>query len=111
VPASASSSTPAQDVDRALQHYHTDIEHFRQMVLRALSSLRADLDKNDTPLDTTAAKSAVSKSGDKTATVPAAPDEVPSSRKSKTKKSEPNNTWPAPEDEEEVETINFAKKS
>ncbi len=111
VPASASSSTPAQDVDRALQHYHTDIEHFRQMVLRALSSLRADLDKNDTPLDTTAAKSAVAKSGDKTATVPAAPDEVPSSRKSKTKKSEPNNTWPALEDEEEVETINFAKKS
>ncbi len=111
VPASASSSTPAQDVDRALQHYHTDIEHFRLMVLRALSSLRADLDKNDTPLDTTAAKSAVSKSGDKTATVPAAPDEVPSSRKSKPKKSEPNNTWPAPEDEEEVETINFAKKS
>ena len=111
VPASASSSTPAQDVDRALQHYHTDIEHFRQMVLRALSSLRADLDKNDTPLDTTAAKSAVSKSGDKTATVPAALDEVPSSRKSKPKKSEPNNTWPAPEDEEEVETINFAKKS
>jgi len=111
VPASASSSTPAQDVDRALQHYHTDIEHFRQMVLRALSSLRADLDKNDTPLDTTAAKSAVSKSGDKTATVPAALDEVPSSRKSKPKKSEPNNTWPALEDEEEVETINFAKKS
>jgi len=111
VPASASSSTPAQDVDRALQHYHTDIEHFRQMVLRALSSLRADLDKNDTPLDTAAAKSAVSKSGDKTATVPAALDEVPSSRKSKPKKSEPNNTWPAPEDEEEVETINFAKKS
>jgi len=109
VPAPASS--PAQDADRALQHYHTDIEHFRQMVLRALSSLRADLDKNDTPLDTTAAKSAVSKSGDKTATVPAALDEVPSSRKSKPKKSEPNNTWPALEDEEEVETINFAKKS
>ncbi len=111
MPASASSSTPAQDADRALQHYHTDIEHFRQMVLRALSSLRDELVKNDTPLDATAVKSAIVKSGNKTAAVPAAPEDMPSSRKNKPKKSEPNNPWPAQEDEEEVETINFAKKS
>jgi len=111
VSATSSSSTPEQDADRALQHYHTDIEHFRQMVLRALSSLRADLVKNDTPLETTAAKSAMADIGKKAATAPAAPEETPSPRKNKPKKSETFNAWPAPEDEEEVETINIGKKS
>ncbi|MHB8118819.1 MAG: RPA family protein [Methanothrix sp.] len=111
VPASSSSSTPAQDTDRALQHYHTDIEHFRQMVLRALSSLKTELAKSDMPPETKTAKSAIAESEKKPATAPAEPEEVPASRKSKPKKSEPNNTWPAPEDEEEVETINFGKKS
>jgi len=111
VPATSSSSTPEQDADRALQHYHTDIEHFRQMVLRALTSLKADLVKNDTPLETTAAKSAMADIGKKAATTPAAPEETPSPRKNKPKKSETFNAWPAPEDEEEVETINIGKKS
>lgn len=116
VPASSStsSSTPAQDTDRALQHYHTDIEHFRKMVLRALSSLKADLAESDMPQETRTAKSAIAESEKKPAATPAEPEkpeEMPSSRKSKPKKSEPNNTWPAPEDEEEVETINFGKKS
>ena len=62
VPASSSSSTPAQDTDRALQHYHTDIEHFRQMVLRALSSLKAELAKSDMPPETKTAKSAIAES-------------------------------------------------
>jgi RPA family protein len=110
VPASSSSSTPEQDNDRALQHYHTDIEHFRQMVLRALSSLKVDLAKSDTIPETTTAKSATIESGGRP-TAPAAPEEVPSSRKSKPKKSEPNNTWPEAENEDEVETINFGKKS
>jgi RPA family protein len=111
VPASSSSSTPAQDTDRAMQHYHPDIEHFRQMVLRALSSLKEELVKSDIPSETTSAKSATIESGKKVATTPAAPDEMPSSRKSRPKKSEPNSTWPEPENEEEVETINFGKKS
>ena len=111
VPASSSSSTPAQDADRALQHYHTDIEHFRQMVLRALSSLKADLAKSDMPPETKTAKSAIAESEKKPATTPAEPEEVPASRKSKPKKSESFNDWPEPENEEEVETINFGKKS
>jgi hypothetical protein len=111
VPASSSSSTPAQDTDRAMQHYHTDIEHFRQMVLRALSSLKADLAKSELPAETRTAKSAIAEGEKKPTTTPAEPEGVPSSRKSKPKKSEPNNTWPAPENEEEVETINFGKKS
>ena len=111
VPASSSSSTPEQDNERALQHYHTDIEHFRQMVLRALSSLKADLAKSDTLPETKTAKSATIESEKKPAATPAEPEDVPSSRKSKPKKSEPNNTWPEAENEDEVETINFGKKS
>lgn len=111
VPASSSSSTPEQDNDRALQHYHTDIEHFRQMVLRALSSLKADLAKSDTLPETKTAKSATIESEKKPAATPAEPEDVPSSRKSKPKKSEPNNNWPEVENEDEVETINFGKKS
>jgi RPA family protein len=107
----ASSSTPAQDTDRALQHYHTDIEHFLQMVLRALSSLKADLAKSDMPPETKTTKSAIAESEKKPATTPVEPQEVPASRKSKPKKSEPFNAWPEPENDEEVETINFGKKS
>jgi uncharacterized protein len=111
VPVSSSSSTPAQDTDRALQHYHPDIEHFRQMVLRALSSLRADLFKNDIPSETTTAKSAIAQDVKKPAIAGAEPEEMPVSRKGKPKKSESFNAWPAPEDEEEVETINLGKKN
>ncbi|MCK9440842.1 MAG: hypothetical protein M0Q13_05420 [Methanothrix sp.] len=110
VPASSSSSTPAQDTDRALQHYHTDIEHFRQMVLRALSSLKEELVKSDIPSERTTAKSAIAESGGRPA-APAEPVVMPSSRKSKPKKSESLNAWPEAEDEDEVETINFGKKS
>ena len=31
------------DVDRAKQHYNTDIKQYRKMVIRALNSLRSDL--------------------------------------------------------------------
>ncbi len=36
-------SSPDQDAQRSLEHYHTDVEHYRQMVIRALTSLQADL--------------------------------------------------------------------
>lgn len=34
---------PSMDVDRAMQHYNTDIKQYRTMVIRALNSLRSDL--------------------------------------------------------------------
>jgi hypothetical protein len=114
VPASFTSSTPAQDADRALQHYHTDIGHFREMVLRALTSLRAELVKSNENSETIAAKSAIAQGAKKAAaapTAPAAPEEMPPSRKGKPKKSEPFNAWPQSEDEDEVETINIGKKN
>jgi RPA family protein len=110
VPVSSSSSTPAQDADRALQHYHTDIGHFREMVLRALTSLRAELVKSDANSETIAVKSAIAQ-GAKKAAAAAPAEEMPPSRKSKPKKSEPFNAWPQSEDEDEVETINIGKKS
>jgi hypothetical protein len=69
--------------------------------------LKADLAKSDMTPETRTAKSAIAESEKK----PAVAAAEPSSRKGKPKKSEPNNTWPAPENEEEVETINFGKKS
>jgi RPA family protein len=115
VPVSSSSSTPAQDADRALQHYHTDLVHFREMVLRALTSLRAELAKSDANSESTASKSAIAQGAKKAAaaapTAPVAPEEMPTSRKSKPKKSGPFNAWPQSEDEDEVETINIGKKS
>jgi len=112
VPVSSSSSSPAQDADRALQHYHTDIGHFREMVLRALTSLRAELVKSDANSETIAVKSAIAQGAKKAAAASqAAPEEMPPSRKSKPKKSEPFNAWPQSEDEDEVETINIGKKS
>ena len=106
-------STPAQDAERALQHYHTDIEHFRQMVLRALLSLRADLTKGGVSPEKKAGRSAGAE-GDAPAAGPAvtAGAEAPAaSRKSKPRKSESLDVWPQPDGEEEVETINFGKKS
>jgi RPA family protein len=106
-------STPAQDAERALQHYHTDIEHFRQMVLRALLSLRADLTKGGVSPEKKAVRSATAE-GDAPAAGPAvtAGAEAPAaSRKSKPRKSESLDVWPQPDGEEEVETINFSKKS
>jgi RPA family protein len=104
-------SSPAQDASRALQHYSTDIEHFRQMVLRALSSLKADLAKSDMSPEPKPAKSDIAESKSKPAPIAAAPEEIPAPQKSKPKKSESLNAWPEEENDEEVETINFGKKS
>jgi RPA family protein len=38
-----SAPSPVQDFQRALEHYQTDIEQYRQMVIRALTSLRTEL--------------------------------------------------------------------
>lgn len=41
--ADRTASLSLTDANKARQHYATDIKHYRQMVLRALSSIRADL--------------------------------------------------------------------
>lgn len=107
---SAPASTVAQDAERAVQHYHTDIDHFRQMVLRALSSLKADLSKAVSgpmamPLDKNPAEM------DEKSFVKGASDEATAPKKSKPKKSESLSAWPEAESGDDVETINIGKKN
>src|SRR5512137_2318401 len=62
------------DAERAMQHYHTEIEHFSQMVSRALSSLKADLMGSTNALKATPAKSAPAEAERKSSATP--PEEV-----------------------------------
>jgi len=104
---------PAQDAQRALEHYKTDIEHYRQMVIRALSSLQADLvegqgtvraKRPDKPSEENAAAVAVKQD-------PEAGKTAPVSRKARPKKDESLDAWPAVEGDDEVESIHIGKKS
>ena len=106
------SSTPLPDAERALEHYHTDIEHYRQMILRALSSLKAELAKNGAAPETKIEGRAVPESESQPAApLKADPEAMPAPKKGKGKKTESLNAWPETENDEEVETINFGKKS
>lgn len=109
VPAAAASS-PAQDAERAVQHYHTDIDHFRQMVLRALTSLKSDLSRGISVPEVKSTEMNPARSEDKSGAERVSGD-VPAPRKSKPKKSESLSAWPEAESDDEVETINIAKKS
>jgi RPA family protein len=106
------SSTPLPDAERALEHYHTDIGHYRQMILRALSSLKAEPAKNGAAPETKIEGRSVPESESQpAATLKADPEAMPAPKKGKGKKTESLNAWPETENDEEVETINFGKKS
>jgi len=101
------SSSAAMDAERAMQHYHTDIEHFRQMTIRALSALKSDLSGG-----------AFAEEARPVNAAPVWPEAEPvgkedspaSSRKGGNKKAA-SPGWPASDDLEEIETINIKKKS
>jgi len=99
-------SSPVQDAKRALEHYHTDIEHYRWMLIRALSSLRSDLAGSEKAAKiTTGAKfgSEIEQGLDK--------EEKPAAKKSKSKKIGSLSEWPGQDNADEVETFNLSKKS
>jgi RPA family protein len=106
-------ASQAMDADRALQHYNTDIGQYKQMVIRALNSLRADLLKNE---GAAPAKAQAASSGSKEKsevmetgapkTVQAAKPEV--SKKVRPKSKGSLSDWPQAED---VETVDLARKS
>lgn len=98
-----SSSSPVQDAQRAMEHYHTDIERYKQMVIRALSSLRADLAESGTQM---VAESAVKPKIEQLQEI-----EKPVAKRSRSKKSESLNGWPEQEGDEEVETYHIGRKS
>ena len=106
MPAEASSSA-AMDAERAMQHYHTDIEHFRQMTIRALSALKADLlggafAEEARPVNTAPVWPEAQ---------PAGKDDSPASSRKGGSKKAASPDWPASDDQEEIETINIKKKS
>ena len=106
MPAEASSSA-AMDAERAMQHYHVDIEHFRQMTIRALSALKSDLSggafaEEARPVNAAPVWPEAEPAGKE--------DSPASSRKGGNKKAA-SPGWPASDDVEEIETINIKKKS
>lgn len=101
------SSSAAMDAERAMQHYHTDIEHFRQMTIRALSALKADLlggafAEEARPVNTAPVWPEAQ---------PAGKDDSPASSRKGGSKKAASPDWPASDDQEEIETINIKKKS
>ena len=110
-------TTDQQDVARALEHYHTDIERYRRMVLRALTSLKADLSKSSAPGEE---RDAVRAAGDALKSAPdplARPAEAEGEegrqppKRGRPKKGGSLDSWPEAGDEDEVETFNLGKKS
>ncbi|HOU70147.1 MAG TPA: hypothetical protein PLK88_01995 [Methanothrix sp.] len=101
-------SSAALDAERAMQHYQTDIDHFRQMAIRSLSVLKADL-----------LGGAVAEESRPVNIAPVWPEAQPgkqedlaaSSRKGGIKKAPSSGGWPDSESDEEIETINIRKKS
>lgn len=109
-------ASPAQDAQRALEHYHTDIDHYKQMVIRALTSLQEDLSSDRAPtanVDATPANSPEVKVEPEIGIeVPSAAEKAaPAAKKSRSKKSESLNAWPEQDSEDEVETFHIGKKS
>jgi len=109
-------ASPAQDAQRALEHYHTDIDHYRQMVIRALTSLQEDLSLERAPtanVDAALANSpevkVESEIGIEASS--AAEKAAPAAKKSRSKKSESLNAWPEQDGEDDVETFHIGKKS
>jgi uncharacterized protein len=101
----------ALDAERAMQHYHTDIEHFRQMVLRALSSLKADLTKGiiTGPQSTVANGDRAEEETRQSFGTDQDRGAVPG--KGRPKKSGSLEGWPETDKEEDIETFNISKKS
>jgi uncharacterized protein len=109
-------TSPVQDAQRALEHYRTDVDHYKQMVIRALTSLGEDLATGRSPA-ANAATVPVNRPESKVESEagteePQAAEKVPqAAKRPRTKKSESLNAWPEQDVEDEVETFHIGKKS
>jgi hypothetical protein len=107
----ARDSSPAVlDAERAMQHYQTDIEHFRQMAIRALSTLKADLSGGTIADESALVKGIPVQAGGKSVGKELEETDAPP-RKGSIKKVGSLGGWPASDSDEEIETINIRKKS
>ena len=108
-------TTDQQDAARALEHYHTDIERYRRMVLRALTSLKADLSKSSAPGEEKgairAAEDALKSAPSPLARPAEGEEEKQPPKRGRPKKGGSLDSWPEAGDEDEVETFNLGKKS
>ena len=98
------------DSERAMQHYQTDIEHFRQMAIRALSTLKADLSGSTIADESALVKGVPVQAGGKSVGKELEETDAPP-RKGSIKKVGSLGGWPASDSDEEIETINIRKKS
>lgn len=106
----APAAVPDVDAGKALEHYHTDIAHYRKMVVRALTSLRDDLSGSTVVAETAKAEVKAEAKAALPADAAEPPKSKPEGRRAKPKASRASlDAWP--EQEEEVETFNFSKKS
>lgn len=120
---------PAMDVDRAKQHYNTDITQYRKMVIRALNSLRSYLGQGPETMPLEAAKfnasgtsvvepenpkpdDAQMAAADLGKVIPETKGEPPKKGKSKASAAKETNLSGFPgSEQDEVETIPVFKKS
>jgi RPA family protein len=102
----AQSASPTLDAEKALDHYHTDIEHYRQMVIGALLSLKQDLASTR---DKSLESQSKPEGGPAEKKLDSLKDRTEGAPKSKPK----GGTLPIfpDEDEGEVEVFNLSKKS
>lgn len=117
----SAAATPAQDAQRAREHYQTDIDHYRQMVIRALTSLEEDLAEGHSKAkDAPATPTAKPESGIGESRIeseagieepPAAEKVTPAAKRPRSKKIESLDAWPEQDSDEEVETFHIGKKS
>ncbi len=115
VNAAAHAAPPSKDASRALEHYHTDTAHYRQMVVRALSSLKEDLSRQGSSPEATVAEAGAETKETKpkpasSASTAEHPKTKTEAKKAKQKASrESLDAWPST-DSEEVEEVPIYKR-
>lgn len=108
-------ASPSPDASKALEHYHTDTAHYRQMVVRALTSLKEDLSQQGSSPEATMteAKAETEETKPKPAssvTTAERPKTKTEAKKAKPKASKESlDAWPST-DSEEVEEVSIYKR-
>jgi hypothetical protein len=103
------------DASKALEHYHTDTAHYKQMVVRALTSLKEDLSRQSSSPEATVAEARAETKETKLKSTSSAnaaehPKTKTDAKKAKPKASKESlDAWPST-DSEEVEEVPIYKR-
>jgi RPA family protein len=107
--ADMAAASPPRDAERAMDHYHTDVEHYRRMVNEALASLKEDLLRLPEAEAAVLEKPALAAAGIRPSpdqNIPGTDKNIPASTRG-VKKEEQT----AEEEIEEVKIFNFSKRA